>query len=154
MDEDCLLFSTSSSAMMTAAMGLANQNGFAGLAAFSSPYLYRPPEHIYGQLPDYGDYFLAFMNYYIDNTTGTGKPKVPLCPEQLHRQSAVDCRPRLRRPARHRGPLGRRRGYGFELTTTTISEIESLTASRRGTRTCLHSAPRPHGRHLQERPRA
>src|SRR4030065_349610 len=78
-EEGWVMFSTSSSAMMTAAMGLANQYGFPGLAAFSSPNLYRPPQHVYGQLPDYGDDFLAFMNYYLDEVwQGSGKPKVAI----------------------------------------------------------------------------
>jgi branched-chain amino acid transport system substrate-binding protein len=77
MDEGCLMFATSSSAMMTASMETANRAGFAGLAAFSSPVIYRPPQHIYGQLPDYGDDFLAFAKYYLDNVWKgkTGKPK-------------------------------------------------------------------------------
>jgi branched-chain amino acid transport system substrate-binding protein len=52
MDEGALMFATSSSAMMTASMETANRAGFPGLAAFSSPIIYRPPQHIYGQLPD------------------------------------------------------------------------------------------------------
>jgi branched-chain amino acid transport system substrate-binding protein len=76
MDEGCLMFTTSSSAMMTAAMETANRAGFPGMAAFSSPILYRPPQHIYGQMPDYGDDFLAFAKYYMDNIwKGSGKPK-------------------------------------------------------------------------------
>jgi branched-chain amino acid transport system substrate-binding protein len=76
MDEGCLLFTTSSSAMMTASMEVANRAGFPGMAAFSSPILYRPPQHIYGQMPDYGDDFLAFAKYYMENIwKGSGKPK-------------------------------------------------------------------------------
>jgi branched-chain amino acid transport system substrate-binding protein len=76
MDEGCLMFTTSSSAMMTASMEVANRAGFPGMAAFSSPIIYRPPQHIYGQMPDYGDDFLAFAKYYMDNIwKGSGKPK-------------------------------------------------------------------------------
>ena len=60
MDEGCLMYSTSSSAMMAASMEIANRAGFPGLAAFASPILYRPPQHIYGQMPDYGDDWLVF----------------------------------------------------------------------------------------------
>ncbi|HUT68773.1 MAG TPA: ABC transporter substrate-binding protein [Dehalococcoidales bacterium] len=76
MDEGCLMYTTSSSAMMTASMEIANRAGFPGMAAFSSPIIYRPPQHIYGQMPDYGDDFLAFAKYYMDKVwKGSGKPK-------------------------------------------------------------------------------
>ncbi len=79
MNEGCLLYSTSSSAMMAASMEIANRAGFPGIAAFSSPILYRPPQHIYGQMPDYGDDFLVFAEYYMDNIwKGTGKPKMAM----------------------------------------------------------------------------
>jgi len=79
MDEGCLMYSTSSSAMMTASMEIANRAGFPGLAAFASPILYRPPQHIYGQMPDYGDDFLVFAKYYMDNIwKGPGKPKMAM----------------------------------------------------------------------------
>lgn len=78
-NEDCLLFTTSSSGQMTAMMGIANENELAGFAAFSSPNLTQPPEHIYGQTPDYGDDWAAFAKYYMDNIwKGTGKPKMAL----------------------------------------------------------------------------
>jgi len=76
MDEGCLMYTTSSSAMMTASMEVANRAGFSGMAAFSSPIIYRPPQHIYGQMPDYGDDFLAFAKYYMDKVwKGSGQPK-------------------------------------------------------------------------------
>ena len=79
MDEGCLMYSTSSSAMMTASMEIANRAGFPGLAAFASPIIYRPPQHIYGQMPDYGDDFLVFARYYMDNIwKGSGKPKMAM----------------------------------------------------------------------------
>ena len=79
MDEGCLMYSTSSSAMMTASMEIANRAGFPGLAAFASPILYRPPQHIYGQMPDYGDDFLVFAKYYMDNIwKSPGKPKMAM----------------------------------------------------------------------------
>ena len=79
MDEGCLMFATASSAMMTASMEIANRAEFPGLACFTSPILYRPPQHIYGQLPDYGDDALAFATYYMENIwKGAGKPKFAL----------------------------------------------------------------------------
>ncbi len=62
-----LLFATASSKEGQAAMELANRAGFPGLVAFTAPSLYRPPQHIYGQLPDYGDDWLAFATYYTNN---------------------------------------------------------------------------------------
>src|SRR4030042_106503 len=56
MAEKCLLFGTSSSKEMTAVMGIANQAEFPGLVCFNAPNLHRPPQHISGQTPDYGDY--------------------------------------------------------------------------------------------------
>jgi branched-chain amino acid transport system substrate-binding protein len=129
MDEGCLMFSTSSSAMMTASMGLANQNGFPGLAAFSSPNLYRPPQHVYGQLPDYGDDFLAFMRYYLDNIwEGSGKPKVA-----IHALNNSTGKGAINAARAYAGEMGIEilwdgaEGKAFEHKTDTISEIESLT---------------------------
>ena len=79
MDGGCLLFTTASSKEMSAAMGAANTAGFPGISCFSAPSLYRPPQHIYGQTPDYGDDAIAFANYYMKNIwKGTGKPKFAL----------------------------------------------------------------------------
>ncbi len=79
MDEDCVLFTTSSSAMMSACMEIANRAGFPGIAAFNAPILHRPPQHIYGQMPDYGDDWVAFTKYYMQNIwKGSGKPRMAL----------------------------------------------------------------------------
>lgn len=79
MDDNCIMFINASSAMMTAAMSTANQNQFPGIAAFTAPILYRPPQHVYGQLPDYGDDWIVFAKYYMDNIwQGEGKPKMAL----------------------------------------------------------------------------
>jgi branched-chain amino acid transport system substrate-binding protein len=129
MDQGALMFATSSSAMMTASMEIANQAGFPGMAAFSSPIIYRPPKHIYGQLPDYGDDFLAFANYYLDNIwKGSGKPKVAIhALNNSTGKGAVDA-------ARAYGDsLGLdilwdgAEGKAFEHKADTISEMESLT---------------------------
>lgn len=79
MDEDCVLFTTSSSAMMSASMEIANRAGFPGIASFNAPILHRPPQHIYGQMPDYGDDWVAFAKYYMQNVwKGPGKPKMAM----------------------------------------------------------------------------
>lgn len=79
MDEDSVLFTTASSAMMTACMEIANRAGFPGIASFNAPNLHRPPQHIYGQMPDYGDDWVAFAKYYMENVwKGPGKPKMAM----------------------------------------------------------------------------
>jgi len=74
-----LMFAAMSSFEMTNAMGIANKAGLPGLAVFTSPNLFNPPQHIYGQMPDYGDDWVAFANYYMKNVwKGAGKPKMAL----------------------------------------------------------------------------
>jgi branched-chain amino acid transport system substrate-binding protein len=78
-DADCLMFTTNSSAMMTASAETANREEFPGFAVFSTPALTNPPRHIYAQMPDYGDDWAAFANYYLENIwQGEGKPKMAL----------------------------------------------------------------------------
>ena len=124
MDEGCLLFSTSSSAMMSAAMELANRNSFPGIAAFSSPILYRPPQHIYGQMPDYGDDFLVFAKYYMENIwkDKPGKPKMAL--HLLNNTTGYGARDAARAYA---DELGIEIVAEEEHSKTTTSEMESLT---------------------------
>ena len=79
MDDKCLLFGTSSSKMMSSVMEVANRAGCPGIVVFNAPNLHRPPQHIYGQMPDYGDDWAAFANYYLENIwKGEGKPKMAL----------------------------------------------------------------------------
>ncbi|OGO43840.1 MAG: ABC transporter [Chloroflexi bacterium RBG_16_60_22] len=129
MSEGALMYATSSSAMMTASMEIANRAGFPGMAAFSSPIIYRPPQHIYGQLPDYGDDFLAFSRYYLDNVwKGTGKPKVAI--HALNNSTGKGAVDAARAYANQLGLeilWDGQEGKPFEHTATTISEMESLT---------------------------
>ena len=124
MDEGCLLFTTASSYEMTAAMESANRAGFPGIACFSSPSLYRPPQHIYGQTPDYGDDALAFAKFYLENIwEGEGKPKFAL--HLLNNSTGYGARDAFKAKAEELGievlePI-------FEHTTTTTSEMDSLT---------------------------
>lgn len=78
-NDNVLIFGTASSKEGQAAMETANRAGIPGIVSFTAPSLYRPPQHIYGQLPDYGDDWIAFTNYYMKNIwKGSGKPKMAL----------------------------------------------------------------------------
>ena len=123
MDEGCLMFTTSSSAMMTASMEIANRAEFPGLACFTSPILYRPPQHIYGQMPDYGDDALAFASYYMKNVwKGSGKPRMAL--HLLNNSTGYGARDAFQAKA---DELGIEIVSTDEHTATTTSEMESLT---------------------------
>jgi len=123
MAKDCLLFTTCSSAMMTASMEIANRVEFPGFAVFSAPGLTHPPKHIYGQMPDYGDDWAAFAKYYMENIwKGPGTPKMAL--HLLNNSTGYGARDASRAMAEE---------MGIEIiaieehTATTISEIEGLT---------------------------
>ena len=78
-DQGALMFVTMSSTEMDYAKAIANRAEFPGMATFTTPSNYRPPAHIYGQMPDYGDDWVAFANYYMTNVwKGPGKPKMAL----------------------------------------------------------------------------
>jgi branched-chain amino acid transport system substrate-binding protein len=126
MDEGCLLFTTSSSTEMGYVQEIANRAGFPGLVCFSSPSNYHPPEHIYGQTPDYGDDWVAFVNYYMENIwQGTGKPKMALM--LLNNPTGAGAK---------NAALAMADTLGIEIiateehAATTISEIEALTRIR------------------------
>jgi branched-chain amino acid transport system substrate-binding protein len=79
MDKGCLFFTTNSSKMMGASMEIANRAEFPGFTVFSAPVCTHPPQHIYGQMPDYGDDWAAFASYYLENIwQGEGRPKMAL----------------------------------------------------------------------------
>jgi len=79
MADGALFFTTNSSKMMMASMEIANRAEFPGIASFSSPICTNPPKHIYAQMPDYGDDWAAFADYYLKNIwKGPGKPKMAL----------------------------------------------------------------------------
>jgi branched-chain amino acid transport system substrate-binding protein len=123
MDEGCLLFTTASSKEMSASMGSANTAEFPGISCFSAPSLYRPPQHIYGQTPDYGDDALAFANFYMKNIwKGTGKPKFALL--LLNNTTGYGARDAFKAKA---DELGIEIVSTDEHAATTTSEIESLT---------------------------
>jgi branched-chain amino acid transport system substrate-binding protein len=122
MDEGALMFTTHSSKEMTAAMEIANRAEFPGMATYTAPNLYRPPEHIYGQMPDYGDDWGAFANYYMKNIwKGSGKPKMAL--HLLNNPTGYGARDAARALA---DKMGIEIVAVEEHTTTTTSEIESL----------------------------
>jgi branched-chain amino acid transport system substrate-binding protein len=123
MDENDLLFTVAASKEMTTAMQSANRVGFPGIAAFTAPSLYRPPQHIYGQLPDYGDDAIAFANYYLKNIwKGTGKPKFAL--HLLNNSTGYGARDAFLAKA---DELGIEVISTDEHSATTTSEMESLT---------------------------
>lgn len=123
MSEGCLMFTTHASAEMNAAKETANRAEFPGLATFTSAIIYRPPQHIYGQMPDYGDDWAAFASYYMKNIwKGAGKPKMAL--HILNNSTGYGARDGARALA---DSLGIELVATEEHTTTTISEIESLT---------------------------
>jgi len=123
MDAGCLMFTTNASAMMTASAEIANREDFPGFTVFSTPALTNPPQHIYAQMPDYGDDWAAFANYFLDNIwQGEGKPKMAL--HLLNNSTGAGARVAAELLAED---------MGIELVTieehdaTTISEIDSLT---------------------------
>lgn len=124
MTEGCVMFTVSSSKEMQAAMEIANRAEFPGLAAFGAPSLYRPPQHIYGQLPDYGDDALAFAQYYLKNVwKGTGKPKFAL--HLLNNTTGYGARDAFKAKA---ADLGIEIVATKEHAATTSSEMDSLTS--------------------------
>ncbi len=123
MDEGCLMFGTASSKMMTASMEIANRAEFPGLVCFNAPALHRPPEHIYGQMTDYGDDWAAFARYYMDNIwKGTGKPKMAL--HLLNNSTGYGALDASKAAA---DELGIEITSVEEHTATTTSEMESMT---------------------------
>lgn len=141
MDEGCLLFTTASSTEITWAMEIANRAGFPGLAAFTAPGIYRPPKHIYGQMPDYGDDWTVFANYYMKNIwKGPGKPKMAL--HLLNNPTGYGARDGAKAMA---DKLGIEIIATEEHTATTISETESLTRVRAKKPDVLYisSTPKP-----------
>jgi branched-chain amino acid transport system substrate-binding protein len=123
MDEGCLMFGTSSSKMMSASMEIANRAEFPGLACFNAPVLHRPPQHIYGQMPDYGDDWTAFARYYMENIwKGSGKPKMAM--HLLNNPTGYGALDAAKAAA---DELGIEIITPEEHSTDTISEMESLT---------------------------
>ena len=123
MDDGCLFFTTSSSHIMSASMEIANRAGFPGFSVFSSPVCIHPPQHIYGQTPDYGDDALAFARFYMENIwKGTGRPKFAL--HLLNNPTGYGAWDAYRAKA---DELGIEIVITEEHDKTTISEMESLT---------------------------
>ncbi|MCJ7763668.1 MAG: ABC transporter substrate-binding protein [Dehalococcoidales bacterium] len=123
MDAGSLLFTTNASAMMMASAEIANREDFPGFTVFSAPALTNPPQHIYAQMPDYGDDWAAFANYYLDNIwQGEGKPKMAL--HLLNNSTGAGARAAAELLADEMGiellPIE-------EHEATTMSEIASLT---------------------------
>jgi len=123
MDGGCLFFTTSSSTEMGYVKEIANREGFPGLVCYSSPSNYHPPEHIYGQMPDYGDDWTAFSSYYLENIwEGTGTPKMALM--LLNNPTGYGARDAARALA---AQMGVEIVATEEHASTTLSEMEALT---------------------------
>jgi len=123
MDEGALFFTTNSSKMMSVSMEIANRAEFPGIASFSSPVVTNPPRHTYAQMPDYGDDWAAFANYYMENIwEGEGKPKMAL--HLLNNPTGFGARDAALALA---GDLGIEIVATEEHTAVTISEMESMT---------------------------
>jgi branched-chain amino acid transport system substrate-binding protein len=123
MNEGDLMFTTMSSTEMTAALAIANRAAFPGLVTFAAPSNITPPAHIYAHSPDYGDDWVAFVDYYMKNIwKGTGKPKMALC--ILNNTTGTSVKDVANAKAA---------GMGIDVVAveehaaTTISEMESLT---------------------------
>lgn len=123
MNQGCIMFTAHASTEMSYAMTAANAAEFPGLATFTSPVIYRPPQHIYGQMPDYGDDWQAFSNYYLKNIwKGSGHPKMALL--ILNNATGKGAKDAATAMAA---------GLGIDVVSTeehsasTISEMESLT---------------------------
>jgi len=122
-DEEALLFTTASSKMMSVSMEFANEAGLPGFSVFSAPALTHPPQHIYAQMPDYGDDWAAFADYYLKNIwKGTGKPKMAL--HLLNNPTGYGARDAAKALAEE---MGIEVVTIEEHATDTGSEIESLT---------------------------
>jgi branched-chain amino acid transport system substrate-binding protein len=123
MADGALFFTNNDSATMQASLTTANSAGFPGMVSFSSPICTNPPMHIYAQMPDYGDDWACFANYYMKNIwKGTGKPKMAM--ELLNNPTGYGARD---------AAIALADSLGIELlpweehTTTTISEMAAMT---------------------------
>ncbi len=123
MNQGCIMFTAHASTEMNYAKDSANRAEFPGLATFTSPVIYRPPQHIYGQMPDYGDDWQAFSNYYLQNIwEGSGKPKMALLLlNNATGKGAKDAATALAES------MGIEIVAAEEHAASTISEMESLT---------------------------
>jgi branched-chain amino acid transport system substrate-binding protein len=143
MGEGDLMFTTTSSYEMTAAMGIANRAGFPGMATFTAPNLYRPPAHIYGEMPDYGDDWTAFANYYLKNIwKGPGKPTMAL--ELLNNSTGAGAKDAAHAMADSMG-INVPSNLIFEHAATTIDETTNLTTIKNAKPDVLFisSTPKP-----------
>jgi branched-chain amino acid transport system substrate-binding protein len=120
-NEGDVLFTTMSSAEMTAAQSIANRAGFPGIVTFAAPS--NLSEHIYAHMPDYGDDWVSFVNYYKENIwKGSGKPRMALeCLSNTTGSSVKDI------AAAKADALGVEIVAVEEHLADTISEMEALT---------------------------
>lgn len=123
MDEGTLFFTTNASKDMAASQEIANRAGYPGMVSFGAPQNAHPPQHIYVQVPDYGDDWVAFTNYYLKNVwKKQGKPKMAL--HLLNNPTGYGARDAAKAAA---DKMGVEIVAIEEHAATTISETESLT---------------------------
>jgi branched-chain amino acid transport system substrate-binding protein len=136
-----LLFTTQASAMMSVVAGIANEASLPGFTVFSAPTITQPAKHIYAQMPDYGDGWAIFADYYMKNVwKGTGKPKMALM--LLNNPTGSGAKDAANKLAA---------GMGIEIiaieehTSTTSNEIEALTriSSKNPDVIFISSTPQP-----------
>ncbi len=121
MNEGDLMFTAMSSFEMTAAQTIANRAGFSGIVSYAAPT--NLTEHIYANAPDYGDDWVAFVNYYMKNIwKGSGKPKMALM--LLNNTTGSSVKDVATAKA---ASMGVDIVATEEHTTDTISEMEALT---------------------------
>jgi branched-chain amino acid transport system substrate-binding protein len=123
MSDGCIMFTAAASTEIGFVAQIANRAEFPGLVCYSSPANLRPPQHIYGMAPDYGDDWTAFANYYMKNIwKGSGKPKMAL--ELLNNPTGAGAQTAARAFA---DKLGIDIVAQEEHAATTVSEMDALT---------------------------
>ncbi|MEL7561768.1 ABC transporter substrate-binding protein [Dehalogenimonas sp. 4OHTPN] len=136
-----LMFTTQASAMMSVVMGIANEASLPGFTVFSAPSITQPAKHIYAQMPDYGDGWAIFADYYIKNVwKGTGKPKMALM--LLNNSTGYGAKDAADKLA---ATMGIEIVAIEEHTSTTANEIEALTriAAKNPDVIFISSTPQP-----------
>jgi branched-chain amino acid transport system substrate-binding protein len=123
MDDGCIMFTAAASTEIGFVAQTVNRAEFPGLVAYSSPANLRPPQHIYGMAPDYGDDWAAFAAYYMQNIwKGPGKPKMAL--ELLNNPTGAGAATAAKAFA---DQLGIDIVASEEHATSTTSEMDALT---------------------------
>ncbi|MEN8614480.1 ABC transporter substrate-binding protein [Dehalogenimonas sp. THU2] len=136
-----LMFTSQASAMMSVVMGIANEASLPGFTVFSAPSITQPAKHIYAQMPDYGDGWAVFADYYMKNVwKGSGAPKMALM--LLNNPTGSGAKDAANKLA---ASMGIEIVAIEEHTSTTSNEIEALTriAAKNPDVIFISSTPQP-----------